>query len=583
MRDIHSSYEDVASRLDAAYDRARRGNDWQILSVVLGRWGEIGVDAILCQKLVQRGVIPSTVVKACSNVNELSLISPGVVSKVVQLLNTPVDGTRLLRLLAILTQHGSDASLKLEVLRAGGKLLRLIGHIQDDPFTIGYGVVGLAHSLEAAYVIDSAPDVTSLLRQLSLPTLPRIVLDMIRSLPPSSLQSYNIVVHAIHVLIFGADTCPWDQRHMINPSLKFLAAFLRSKDIGVRLTALNSFMSLHPDEKPRAVVLPLLHDPEDFPPNVRRLIGDHGLLHFESTLFGRCQRRFLRAVLDFVRTSDLYKYGITVADILLECEVVDPHEAGLPNLEHVVQPYNVSWWACLSIAARHLRGRRDSYHLDMADVIDLELLSVGSVSGAEAVLFARNVLQRNPNHVYAHFVLQSRTTDREEQLRIARHGLDLEGVSPYIRRQTLLALMNTSAYKAWLSLFQAPPQDYQTRRQAEEYIATALRYAEIYISEAPLDCHDLGEVLDLYIANTFVLKGSQLDQDLSELQVGDAFSCRSRAIANFPVTSPLWTHSDATRKSYRSFARFSGLTRPVQEMQSSSSIFRTVSGNGATS
>ena len=64
MRDIHSSYEDVANRLDAAHDRARSENDWPTLSVVLGRWGEIGVDAILCQKLVQRGVIPPTVVKA---------------------------------------------------------------------------------------------------------------------------------------------------------------------------------------------------------------------------------------------------------------------------------------------------------------------------------------------------------------------------------------------------------------------------------------------------------------------------------------------------------------------------------------
>ena len=219
--------------------------------------------------------------------------------------------------------------------------------------------------------------------------------------------------------------------------------------------------------------------------------------------------------------GDFFTFGVTMAQHLLHSRCIR-RSCDIPNLEQVAKPYR-SWEDCMRAAAECLRGRGDPKYLDMADVLDLETaVSGGTGDRAGAVAMAREVLKRNPSHAYAHMIICIHT-GVNTGLDVGQNGLKLPGATPFIRRSILKCLTQVYTITALDLLLRAPPADTHLRRTGAETLTMAREYAEMFIAEAPPDCTDLVDVLDAYILHTFILRGSELSENLSELKVRTGF------------------------------------------------------------
>ena len=441
----------------------------------------------------------------------------GTLSKITSLLSTPVDCIRVLCILPYLTQHG-DSSARLEVLRSCDYLFHAIQNQNGNPALPEYAIVALAHSVDPMY--RHGVDAPTELDNFPITTLLDVILDLLR--PSESSLSHSATVHAIVILRWIVDSCPWEMVDNITPALRFFAGFLRCDNISLRSVALHPFCALYPKERHMSNVNvpgPYKYALEDLPPGVRHIVEGYGVERCETTLFARVRGNFLAAARNLLSDGDLYNFGTTIAQGLVECrDAIDFRDVDLPNPRDLGLPF-ASWESRIPAAADVVRTHSGEHNSDMADVLHLELLSFRHSRDDVVAAFARNVLARNPRHIYAHIMLYDSTADREEALGVARNALDLLDASPYTRRLFLRMFFHSSVAKAWTILSGASPHERQVWMHGSDILEEGIKAAESYISGAPPDCRDSVDVLDQYITWTFLLKGAKVGRGLASLQV----------------------------------------------------------------
>lgn len=430
--------------------------------------------------------------------------------KVLQLINTRVDPSRVLRLLSVLALHG-DTLVKQEVIRRGRRVLDAIHAHRDNMLAAEFGVVALSHALEATYLHSGH-------EPFDFKDLLSAVLTLSTTLLCDPHPSHNLVLHIIPILIHGVEMLSRGHLQQITPQLEFFAALTRSTNISLRRASLIVFQTLNPREvnnyRPRRP--PFSVRSHQIPPLLRRALEDYGFERCETWLVERFTNIIVKAVHDFVKDRDLYKFGVTMAEHLPQSTYIHRPE-DYPDFAHPSSPYT-TWKEYLPAAAKILRKRGDAVHLDMADILDLEYMFSG-VNVERRVSFAREVLARNPQHAFAHMVLCVNLQYGEEAEQVAKDGLDLPSATPFLRRFFLRRLMAAGAAIASSVLLAASPSDERMRRDGTQRLDAALRYAEQLMNEAPPDSTEMIEAIDFYLAYTFVLRGSELSDDLSELQV----------------------------------------------------------------
>ena len=447
----------------------------------------------------------------------------GLISRTLQLLRGgPPEPRGILHLLSLLSRHG-ESSARREVVREGKPILDAIkDHLGRDSDIVEFGVATLAHALESVLDRDFP---TNLFEKLRMYLLLTVTVNV--CLDPT--VSHTVALHAIPIIMHGIRACPWQLvKKNVTPALVFVAALSRSDNISLRCAALFIYSGLY-DLPPVSNRVPICTNPSlnltsrRLPPDLRRAVEDYGIDRCEATLLEKCTKALTQGIQDLIMTGDLYTFGTTMAEHLLHSRYTRSTGDIAPHLQRSRSSYR-SWEDCMRAAAGCLRARRDPRHLDMADVLDLETaVSGGTGDPEDGVVLAREVLKRNPRHAFAHMILCIHTNDPVEAVQTAQRGLDLSDLTPFIRRSILRCLMHTHASAAWNILLGASPADERLRIAGAAGVKIALQYAEAFIAEAPPDCSHLSQVLDEYIVHTFVLAGSGLSENLSELEVSLGF------------------------------------------------------------
>ncbi|KAI0808000.1 hypothetical protein C8Q74DRAFT_1380240 [Fomes fomentarius] len=195
---------------------ACRAHDWRMLDVLVAIWLDMCPDVVLCQRLLERGLL----------------------KKVLQLINTRVDPSRVLRLLSVLALHG-DALVKQEVIRRGRRVLDAIHAHRNNMFAAEFGIVALSHALEATYLQSGH-------QPFDFKDLLSAVLTLSTNLLCDPHPSHNLVLHTIPILIHGVELLPRGHLQQITPQLEFFAALTRSTNISLRCASLVVFQTLNP-------------------------------------------------------------------------------------------------------------------------------------------------------------------------------------------------------------------------------------------------------------------------------------------------------------------------------------------------
>ncbi|KAI0748751.1 hypothetical protein C8Q80DRAFT_756778 [Daedaleopsis nitida] len=482
LRELHDKISAVSTKLDELYLAAYTVQDWHTLTTIVTLWLYICPDPILCRKLVQRGVT----------------------SKALQLLGTaqavdPCTRRRTLHLVSMLSRYEDEPGVKMS-LRKGNLALKTFRRFPSDPRMRDFAIATVAHSVDVE------------IRDYDLATgWP----ETITSALADPFAAHDELRHAIPILIYFAHGRSSHEMEKLPGITAFFAALSRSYDITLRCLSMWTLVGIPSlfDNMPTSFVL----TPERLPPHLRRTLEEYGMDRCDSILMERFMRKLSPILRDLVKYHDLYKFGTVMAEHLVLSQYVCRYKY-LPKFPVKGLPYE-TWKHALPAAAKVLRERGDAAHLDMADILDLEFMISCSTDPNEKLSLARAVIARNPRHGFARMVFCLEAQDREEAIRVAEEGLELcRDASPYIRRQLLRHLAQDNTQKGWFLLLGASLSDVERRSAGASCLEAVARYAGMFISEAPPDAEYLVHVLDLYLVNMLILRGSALSENLSELQ-----------------------------------------------------------------
>ncbi|TFK93224.1 hypothetical protein K466DRAFT_581180 [Polyporus arcularius HHB13444] len=511
LRETHERFADISRKLDYVYRTAHARNVFPLVNAVLSLWASMCSDGILCRKLLDQGLLAGTA--------ELLAVDHA-------------DQGCLLKLFSLIVRHGSD-SVKLEILRHHmlPMIVVLERHLKD-PHASEFGVIAVSHCYEAVhppFSLKNPPGIADGGLALSM----EAIVEIFRRSNPS----HNLILHGLPILMLHARLCPWDMVDDLTPSLQLFCAMTRSENIILRCAAMWVFLGVYPKELEDAtpdLFSPLEFDDslEDLPADLRAAMESYGIDRCETTLLRRCTEGFLDLLWDFLDDRSLYKFGRTMADILVQGRYVYGDD-DIPDYENSDLPFS-DWVECMPAAARVLRQHPhgSAADLDRADVLDLEYLIMTKPS-AEVEDFARRVMARNPQHAYAHVIFCMRAADHEEVLQVAKDGLQIEHITPYMRRHLLLVLMDRHIAKAWTLLLEATPANARRRRLGTDALLVGLEYAQVLMREAPPDSRDLMRVFNAFILNTLPARGHELSEDLRELRPTLAHLERTKRILDY--------------------------------------------------
>ncbi|KAI0697317.1 hypothetical protein C8T65DRAFT_26518 [Cerioporus squamosus] len=508
LRETHERFADISHKLEYIYTTALARTVFLLVNAVLSLWADMCCDGILCRKLLDQGLL--------AGVAELLAVDHA-------------DQGCLLKLFSLFVRHGSD-SVRLEILRE--HMLTMVVVLEQrlkDPHASEFAVIAICHSYEAVYPpfsLKNPPGITDGALGLSMET----ITDIFRRFNPS----HNLILHGLPTLMLHARLCPWDMVDDITPTLQLFCAMTRSENITLRCAAMWVFLGVYPKQLETStpdLFSPLDCDtyPKDFPADLRAVMEDYGTDRCETTLLRKCTELFIDLLWDFLDDRSLFKFGTKMANILVRGRYVYGDD-DIPDYADSDLPFD-DWVECMPAAAGVLRKHPHGLaaDVDRADVLDLEYL-IMTKPDEEVEAFARDVMARNPNHAYAHVIFCIRGANHEEVLQVAKRGLEIENITPYLRRHLLLVLMDRHIAKAWTLLLEATPADTRRRRIGTDALLAGLGYAEVLIREAPPDSLELMRVFNTYILNTLPARGHELSEDLAELRPTLAHLERTRRI-----------------------------------------------------
>ncbi|KAI0715609.1 hypothetical protein C8T65DRAFT_694658 [Cerioporus squamosus] len=135
----------------------------------------------------------------------------------------------------------------------------------------------------------------------------------------------------------------------------------------------------------------------------------------------------------------------------------------------------------------------------------------------EAVTLAKQMIARDPNHVYAHYVV-SLCGDMAEGLQAATQGLQCPQVTPFLRKQLLWRAVESGAWQGLEHIMTADEEDEEEQDKGAALLHAAWCNAKTFLTEAAPDAHLRLVMLGWTLLLTFVLRGPELSDDLNEIE-----------------------------------------------------------------
>ena len=350
------------------------------------------------------------------------------------------------------------------------------------------------------------------------------VLDAMRKPDASAI----LVGHAVGLITACTRHCQQEIKSL-PPLLSLLAASLRVNDIGIRCSALASFIRINlagcEEENrqfdPRMLISAVQRR---FPDQCVAVIMDYGPTRCEMNLLAQTAADYQRAMMKCAQDRDLYALGKTLAQLIVRTEFsvseggfqyID-ERTGRPEFADVGLPFKM-WVDSLPHCAKALRDKnRSSVDLDEADILDLKYYILRQRI-PDAIVHAQNAIKRNPHVAYFYYAI-GLGADQARALRAVKKGLKAKTTTPFVHYYMLWRAIVSAGNLGVTILADARPGD-QEYAEGIAFLMSALDDAKEFFDVAPPDARYMATIVHWFVVLSIAIKGPQLSVDLKELKV----------------------------------------------------------------
>ncbi|KAH9941110.1 uncharacterized protein BXZ73DRAFT_42148 [Epithele typhae] len=497
LKKVHAHFDRLYSRLDSAFVTAEKRGIERAMGGIVGIWSKMCADAILRDKLFQKGLL----------------------SRIMPILN--IDSTRLMGLnaLALVTHHGG-VHARTEIAKKNLQLIQLMRAHPDDAKVMELVTVTISHATGAVLALDETPD-PRVVKAVNVRDVMQTTMENIRK----PIASHYMIDHAISLFINSTQHCP--KECAAAPGLlNLLVALLRSSNLGVRCQALCGIIRYTASESQFDYQN---FDPQRFiamfqrggvPPHLSEILVDYGMERAEITMTIRASVDYQKAMMRAAQDRNLLSLGETLAGLIQRTEYsiaeggFQAEDArGRLEIMDVGLPFKM-WTDSLPCCARELRKRGLPGDLDAADVLDLKFFIMRQ-RVRDAIDLAERALARNPELTYAYYAL-SMGAEHERGLRAVKKGLKCKKVTPFLRMNMLWRAIEHAGDMGTTTLATAREGEGK-HTEGVAFLMSAWEDAKTFTAEAPPDNRHMMGILDWYILLTLAIKGPELSTNLSEL------------------------------------------------------------------
>lgn len=377
----------------------------------------------------------------------------------------------------------------------------------------------LTHTIS---IVLSAPHTTpDFVKLVPLPRIIHFFLDVVR-LPISTALSFDHFIQfsfqltSTHPAIFKA----------IPDSLDLLVACSRANDICVRNSAFRALDSLYRGgDTFEAIAQAFAQATSEFDASADRSTEIPAQPDEESETMSVLE--VFGTIGSFIKNPrrDIAEFGLQLADMIMRNE--DIVRLAVMNVEHTldmnpriirsIAPGCHRFVDILPLCSQAVRSRGTTDMNLKADILQLEhLLATGQEPAAYDL--AHSCTDRHPSVPLFYYVLAGDDDmDDITSLRFAEKALQCTGISDNMK-QEMLWLASTSADNIASAMLNGRPADILVN----EVMALAnksMAHARAFMSIAPPDSSQIISVVALIVRLAFLTGGSQLSEDLNELEV----------------------------------------------------------------
>lgn len=291
--------------------------------------------------------------------------------------------------------------------------------------------------------------------------------------------------------------------------IDFLNACIRSGDMHSRFYTLGAVIRLKVPESEKMVSDPhalLAAVQRGLPDHLNELLMDYGLARCESLLTLRSSAEFQKAMMQCLQDRDLYKLGLTLAELIPRNEFsiseggfqAINERTGRAELADVGLPFKM-WIDALPLCAKSIRERGKAGEEDLADMLSMKFFVICSCI-PEAIVIAKAAIERNPMLPYPYYTM---TLGEEEEtgLRFAKKGLKCKNITPFVNHALRARATEIAGNLALCRMQQSVVGD-QKWDEGQAFLSSALEDAQIYLAQAPPDMRHRKSILYWYITPT---------------------------------------------------------------------------------
>jgi hypothetical protein len=516
LKKVHTNFNVIYNRIDNAY-QTNLGN-YKIRGGIVGIFAKMCVDSILRNKLFEKGVLLFYVIDLC-----LELICPGMLEKIMPLLE--IDETRhlALRALGTITHHGG-AKIRMEIAKHGNVLTKLIRDLPDDEKVAELGITTLAHSVLAVVEGDNQPANAQVLKAVDMVDVLKTVLETIKR-PHKNPRS--MIDHAVELVAMSSLHA--SSAFKAYPSaIKFLVAGLRSKDWITRCTCLGGLIRLYryeAEEDQRQLDPRLFLDAlqRGVPGDLSDIMMDYGPMRCDIYITLTCTKDFQKAMMTCAQDHNLYSLGLKLAALIVKTEfsvadgmfeVEDP-VTGKRSIDDMGLPFK-AWGDSLPHCARAIRKHNKPGEEDLADILDIKYFIMRQRL-PDAVNLAKKGIQRNPDQAYFYYA-STLLADNIQGLRAAKKGLKCKTITPFVKYQMMQRAVEHAGDMGVKLLQGVPDVGEKKWEEGIAFLTSAVEDAKAYIEGAPPDNRHMKNVGYWFVLLTMLTK-EELSSDLRELSV----------------------------------------------------------------
>ncbi|KAI0823550.1 hypothetical protein BC628DRAFT_1420841 [Trametes gibbosa] len=266
---VHTRFNEMYRRLDAAYVSAKRGGNEKAMGGVVAIMTKMGADAILKDKLFEKGLLK-----------------------------------------------------KVEIARQSSTLVKLMQDFPLDPKIVELVVTTVARATEAAVACEAAP-APRLVQDASI----RAVLEGTVAVFRRFVSSYVMFTHAISLFVAPYATLREGVQGCFPHRSRFLTALTRSRVIEIRATGFTGLLRLPISEcefeqikfVPQRVCG---RYQRGAPQHLSAILVEYGPEKAETALTVNCTIEYQKAIFQAMIDRDLYALGKKLANIIQRTELV---------------------------------------------------------------------------------------------------------------------------------------------------------------------------------------------------------------------------------------------------------------------